>query len=779
MTVDEIKTVKEIVLAGYLHDIGKFAQRAGIEKYRSVEMEERLCPVHDGGWHSHQHVLYTEGVLQALRDVLPDEVNCANVIQFAANHHRPTTFEEWCVAEGDRLSSGMDRRDELELENEKDKKFYEKPLISLLSTLQIDDRPLPKTTYHKLEGLEPASMLGTESDKISKEEYARLWNSFECDFKKLQGLDYDDFVKALDALLLHYMWCIPSSTVNDADISLYQHSKTTASFASVLYRYHAENNDENEDSVQKRDVPKFRFINGDISGIQKYIFDLKSTDNSAKLLRAKSFELMALSDVLVKNLIRIVDGSLADIITTSGGKFMLVFPNTENANTVLKQKQKEYEAFFLREFAGKLSIIISDGTEACGNDLCGKDNVQKIINRIGYDGDCAKQKKMQKTLLENGHILENVYGNLQRFGECNCCETMPAQENNENCKNCEKLIEIGGKLVRSGFIKYKADKITHFGQMVDLLKCDEKSALSVNTFIVGKGQVNLPYIAPYNNGEDGELKTFEDIANDSENGNNKLAMFKADIDNLGLVFSSSLGKRMSFSRYADMSRMFHDFFSFYYAGFVEKKYKNKIYTVFSGGDDICVIGHWYDIMHFAADFHKELERLTNKNESITLSAGIALFSSNVPLKFVAHAAEQQLELSKTSERMENIDGKEKKVLKNAITVFDTTVSWEEYDECLSDGEKFKKALCSEDEKNNLPTALVYKLLDFSERVKNLKNGNVRDLMWKSNFRYMTARNLDKKDEKLKQWFCAFGADDEKMKKSKIAVSYGLYTQRKN
>ena len=67
----------------------------------------------------------------------------------------------------------------------------------------------------------------------------------------------------------------------------------------------------------------------------------------------------------------------------------------------------------------------------------------------------------------------------------------------------------------------------------------------------------LPYVAPKK--EDEDLLTFEEIANLSV-GNKKLAMFKADIDNLGLVFSQSLGKKMSFSRYADLSHLMHYFF---------------------------------------------------------------------------------------------------------------------------------------------------------------------------------------------------------------------------
>ena len=46
------------------------------------------------------------------------------------------------------------------------------------------------------------------------------------------------------------------------------------------------------------DDKKFLFINGDMSGIQKYIFDLKTSSDNAKLLRAKSFQLWALSEII-------------------------------------------------------------------------------------------------------------------------------------------------------------------------------------------------------------------------------------------------------------------------------------------------------------------------------------------------------------------------------------------------------------------------------------------------------------------------------------------------
>lgn len=257
----------EIILAGWLHDIGKFAQRAGQEQYCSSDMESHLCKVHQGGWYSHKHVLYTEGVLQHFRDVLPDEVCAAEVVRLAANHHNPSSYDEWIIAEGDRISSGSDRRSEMELEAERDAKFYEKPLISLISTLQIDNRTSATEKFVPVAPLEGESILGSDSVRTSQQEYCALWKQFEHDFLQLKGLSYESFMKALDTVLLRYWWCIPSSTIDDPDISLYQHSKTTASFAGILYRYHRDTAAENEAALHDKKTEKFLFVNGDISGI--------------------------------------------------------------------------------------------------------------------------------------------------------------------------------------------------------------------------------------------------------------------------------------------------------------------------------------------------------------------------------------------------------------------------------------------------------------------------------------------------------------------------------
>ena len=152
-------------------------------------------------------------------------------------------------------------------------------------------------------------------------------------------------------MLERYWWCIPSATNADADISLYQHSKTTAAFAAALFQYHKSENTENEQALQTDDK-KFLFINGDMSGIQSYIFDLKTSSDNAKLLRAKSFQLWALSEIVSQYITKKFNVTYANIMTSAGGKFIILLPNTtENRTKLLPQLQLEIEEYFLNEFA--------------------------------------------------------------------------------------------------------------------------------------------------------------------------------------------------------------------------------------------------------------------------------------------------------------------------------------------------------------------------------------------------------------------------------------------
>ena len=207
-------------------------------------------------------------------------------------------------------------------------------------------------------------------------------------------------------------------------------------------------------------------------------------------------------------------------------------------------------------------------------------------------------------------------------------------------------------------------------------------------------------------------------------------------------------------------------------------YKERIYTVFSGGDDLCILGSWDTVLQFALDFRKALVKFTNNNPSVTISGGITLVNSKVPVRNIADEAEELLEKSKAK------DGK------NSITVFGTTVSWEEYEKCLEDGKYLQEQLELNkiDSKKGVSSGVVYKFLDFANRAERLREGNIGELLqnkkWQSHFYYIISRNI-KDNEELRDKLKSFGtssnseniSNEKKMINSRIAVSYALYTQR--
>ncbi|MDR1836467.1 MAG: type III-A CRISPR-associated protein Cas10/Csm1 [Treponema sp.] len=734
----------EITLAAWLHDIGIFSQRAGIGS--------------------------GEQFLQSVQDCLPADVQVTEVIRLAGAWRSPSAYEERLIAHGDRLSRGVE-----DFKRDDETEPYYKPLVHLVSTIQIGEKA-PAAGYCSMKPLEGRAIFPSKDVGAGKQEYLGLWKDFEKDFRALKGLTYSEFIPSLDTLLERYCWCIPVSS-QDQDISLYQHLKISAAFAGTLYLYHQDKNTPTKEALDAHDEKAFLFIQGDISGIQKYIFDLKTTDNNAKLLRARSFQIWTLGELMAGYLAGQFGVSRENIITSAGAKFLLLAPNTQKVTEKLPELRLEIESFFLREFAGKLAFVLSGGVPASGRDVQ-KGNIQTLLNAIGRRGDEAKQQKMQAALGRDGHVLTALYDGLQKSGECEYCETLPANPEltgKKICTNCDSLIKIGGKLVKTDKIILKTEKLSRFDEMVLLLPKEDGQFGYLTDYAARFPLMSLPYAAPkdaHNN-----LYTFEEIAEKAAGGNKKLAMFKADIDNLGLIFTSPWGKgsgdKISFSRYAQLSRQLHYFFTAFISGFIEgsDKYRDKIYTVFSGGDDLCVLGAWDAVMRFARDFQKELSAFTGGNPSVTLSGGIALAGSRLPVRAIAAMAEEALELAK-----ERRDASDNKIIKNAVSVFGVTVSWEEYEKSLHDAEKITEYM----DKEMVSSAVVYKMIDFANRARDAKNGNLRDMLWMSNYRYIIARNIKAEHKEALDFFFKFGAADVKdvMEKSRIAVSYALYMKRK-
>lgn len=277
--------------------------------------------------------------------------------------------------------------------------------------------------------------------------------------------------------------------------------------------------------------------------------------------------------------------------------------------------------------------------------------------------------------------------------------------------------------------------------------------------------------------DDGQIISFEEIAKRSRwqekgktYGSDLLGVLKADVDNLGLLFNKGFenprrvemnvpkADRKTISRFLTMARMMDFFFSGLLKELMNGRKedlvadlvqwgKNKnafrkfllqqhinfgdIYTVYSGGDDLILVGPWETMIIFAMLLNIKFRKFTCENPHITLSAGLTLAKPKFPIPAAIHQADQLLEKSKA-------EGK------NRITLFDTTIPWENLPRLIEFFLFLDGKLRNED--SLLSSAFLYKILESHKTALTLlTEGRINALRYMSKLSYDIERNLVKRD----------------------------------
>ncbi len=709
MSSPKKSTNQDIVLGALLHDIGKFYQRAS-RSGESLNNEYNFYLVNQGNYFSYKHAAYTAKFFDENKNVFNLLENNAEdsyqrIKELAAMHHNTNTIFQKIIQHADNASAGNDRLDDIYNENVQKKNFrnFRKiPLKSIFSLVNFDSDSNHESKIENenkenfdsyclrhlsYQTVNPKSKINNEI--IKDDDYKNLYDQF---LNELNGfytknanlkinIDYNFFESFLIRLLEKYLWCIPSATNDETnDISLFDHSYTTASIASTLYLYLKEKFNDNWDKTNNEiDVKEnfARILKVDISGIQSYIFDIKKTAFSSKLLRSRSFELSAMLKAISQ---KVKDGLGLDqvsVLFDGGGNLQMLIPNSEEKLNKLKQIQEEIEDTVFENYFGELNFIFSLSDPISLEDFNIKNYCRKVRVDIEKKSEKAKLEKLQRILKEEyKHIFHEPYDTITKdiLKTCILCEKRPTNENNldksgtasdENayCSTCQNLIYIGKELTKSdGFILTKKPTRYNFNLLPDVfIEFIEENTVE-NYFknkeqdkiyqIYGSGKsvfglrFSNPYYVPkYENNEEITL-TFEEIAGKS-NGDKKLAMLKGDVNDLGAIFWFGIRKKvmnnsiekeddniLSLSRYSSLSRMFDYFFTEVLVKLIETKdikyeifvkdenekkfvkknfdFSDRIYVIYSGGDDFTLVGSWDAIIHFAFELHENLKILQEK-----------------------------------------------------------------------------------------------------------------------------------------------------------------------
>lgn len=394
-----------VYLAALLHDIGKFWQRADTSYYKSKNLEKypyvvgnagRICPTAQEGYFKYQHVIWTQLFFEENIEIFKklgiyDENERDNLVNVSIHHHKPETKLQALIQFADWWASGIDRSEAKEYEVKRGKlKFKEEPLVSIFGNLTVRGKTgnvLPKPTKPAAFGLQPLSLRkplfpGQEKYEqgVSQEEYAQLWEQFSLEFKKLPTDSLSVFNTSLHYLLKKYGWCIPASTIDFADNSLFDHLKITAAIAQSLYDYQVENpasfSYDRRLALQAGHLPLL-LLCVDTTGIQKFIYDISSR-YAAKSLKGRSFSLQLMLDEIASSLIQKTHTTLSHVIYSSGGKFFMLLPNTEKIRAELAEFEREIEKAIWEKYKGKIYICLGFEAFAYDKDLK-KNNAQGAL----------------------------------------------------------------------------------------------------------------------------------------------------------------------------------------------------------------------------------------------------------------------------------------------------------------------------------------------------------------------------------------------------------------
>lgn len=745
-------SIHDITVAALLHDLGKIGQRAKTVQF-SDGLKQTVCPFKkQGGYFTHLHALYSSELIDEIENYLPQQLNPKAVSAFASKHHKPETPGEWLVTMGDWASAGQDRINAKD-EAYSGQKFFEKPLRSMFSSINIyENGNSSEPDYYDLDILKPASFKLYREKILARSQYEEIWEKIRAELRQLPKDDLAQFMIALESLLLRYTVFIPSNTMDLHDISLYDHLSTTAGFAAALFQYHCKNNSlQDINAVKDQANKKLRLVSGDLSGIQNYIFSMKKSRGAAKQLRARSFELQMLSNLLSNKILDEMSLSRSCRIMDAGGRFLLVLPNYQGVTEELQQVARDIAGHFLRKYFGELSLSLAFDVEVSVNDL-NQDRANEVFGLLTADLETKKMKRFQAVLsgpeqCRLGHEYEKITGAENVCESCGCRAVLEDDQEICLCQVCAALVDLGRDLATGSFLQIiKSESDRHQGLELlpgNSIRIGRQPSLkpgtlvySLKDFVLGCGWINGSYRVPVDPG--GNVLTFEEIAAQYCNqGIEKIAMFKADLDRLGLVFSHGLGKSVSMARYATLSRSINYFFSASLTELIEKSFPS-IYVVFSGGDDLCLVGPWRQTVEFAVRFAREFAAFIGENPSMTVSGAIVMAAPKKSIDLLVQQSEAGLVKAKKD--------------RNSFYVFGQVVSWKQMQQSLQDADKLVEWASESMGRDKLSKQMLYRLLYYAEKNACLQRGDSDKecVVWRSRLYYDARRNI--KDENLREEF---------------------------
>jgi len=724
------QTVLKIALAGLMHDVGKFAERAfaaDLGDKDSVHQDYR-----------YGHAYSTEQVLNymfpgVLEKTVPNplDIKDCTVLNLAARHHKPRHVYERMISEADCIASGHERAKAdtaSDFKTEGRERKSQVPLLSILGRVHLNKTSVNKESANMRYRVTPPPLghggISELGFPVSPEEYdaAQVRADYKKHWQKFRdatnGIDPEKQFETFFEICRMYQWCLPASVRKEEipDVSLFEHQKATAALASCLFLYHHHQGDSlTEIDIRDRAEKKYLLFCGDISGIQSFIYRI-SSKGAYKNLKGRSFFVQLLAEILARRFIEEFGLTISNILYASGGKFYLLLPRTGGAGKSLSRLSDEINLELFKRFNG--DIFIRTGCEVLsGNDLTGGSgrNLSRIWDDLGHK--LLVQDRSRYSSIARSHY-DAIFGvsGKENHTDCQVCHrSMAPRKNNEErqCKPCREMVEIGRKLGVSDHIAMAKNENAIDGrydlallgnyfwfvgaerQITPHHDCLIWSLNDTDFYQLAKeSTLSTVNAAPMVVGSTHRFdREFDKIAEES-NGIHRLGVLRMDVDNLGRIFSHGLqnylhegnkdpGRFHSLGRITTLSWQLSLFFGAMVPALIrnKKEWTNRVTVVYSGGDDLFLLGAWDALPNVARKIRSEFCRFSCGNPTWGISGGMVMTDGKFPIYKSAEMAGEAEEQAKKAEMAGEAEEQAKKIdkKKNAFTFLDTTMKWDEFE----------------------------------------------------------------------------------------------------
>ena len=661
--------------ATLLHDIGKICLRAD----------------HSLGNHSEAGAKFLSSFLEGTQED-KQLLRCVKLHHSTAMREAKIANDDisYLVYEADNIAAGADRRT-----NEgADKGFDAQACLQSVFNIFGEKQAAALAKYH-LRGMNPADKFNypyaDSALMASDDKYQELVDILKQNFQtgRIADMSCNELLRILEDTMSY----VPSSTnkAEVCDISLFIHSKVTAAVACCLYQYLQEQGLSDYRKCCFTGSKEFRkeqtclLVSGDFSGIQSFIYNIPSK-GALKSLRGRSFYLELFMENYIDELLRELHLSRANLLYNGGGHFYLLAANTEKTKAVLAKMHKASNSWLLENFGAQLYMAMGSA-ECSADDLRSSGAQRSVFSAVSRELSKDKLHRYDEENLLKLFDSNSVYNkNLDGSRECSICHLssreLVSDEHGDICPSCRGLYDLGKQLFEPEKVFAVLD-IAIDGSL-ELFGYEKKQHLAVLAKQeLGKYEPHILRIYTKNEASTGTLigtrlwladylyrdskgmvKTFEQLAEaccDERHGIKRLGVLRADVDNLGAAFIGGFvhygaeepEKYATLARYADLSRDLGLFFKMAVAkicrgelqGFkaaayeqfnlfgLKKQSERRVHVVYSGGDDMFLVGAWDDLLELAVDIRRAFARFTNNK--LTFSAGLALLAPGYPVSKMA------------------------------------------------------------------------------------------------------------------------------------------------